>query len=78
MDEAQEYRTPNTRVSHAMKALKADFEIASTGTPVENRLLDLWNLFDAIQPGLLLSARSSGGNSKIQSPAALTTLHWAT
>jgi superfamily II DNA or RNA helicase len=56
-DEAQEYKTPNTRVSHAMKALKADFEIASTGTPVENRLLDLWNLFDSIQPGLLLSAQ---------------------
>ena len=57
IDEAQEFKTPNTRISHAFKALKADFEIASTGTPVENRLLDLWNLFDAIQPGLLESAQ---------------------
>jgi SNF2 family DNA or RNA helicase len=56
-DEAQEYKTPNTKISHAIKALKADFGIASTGTPVENRLLDLWNLFDALQPGLLRSAQ---------------------
>jgi hypothetical protein len=55
-DEAQGYETPNTRISHAIKALKADFHIASTGTPVENRLLDLWNLFDALQQGLLGSA----------------------
>jgi SNF2 family DNA or RNA helicase len=56
-DEAQGYKTPNTRISHAIKALEADFHIASTGTPVENRLLDLWNLFDALQQGLLGSAR---------------------
>lgn len=56
-DEAQEYKTPNSKISHAMKALKPDFRIACTGTPVENRLLDMWNLFDTIQPGLLGSAR---------------------
>jgi hypothetical protein len=56
-DEAHEYKTPNSKISHAMKALKPDFRIACTGTPVENRLLDMWNLFDAIQPGLLGSAR---------------------
>jgi hypothetical protein len=56
-DEAQEYKIPNTKISHAIKALKADLHIASTGTPVENRLLDLWNICDALQPGLLGSAR---------------------
>ncbi len=56
-DEAQEYKMPNTKLSHAMKALKADLQIACTGTPVENRLLDLWNLCDVLQPGLLASAR---------------------
>src|SRR5260370_1363116 len=40
-----------------MKALNADFQIACTGTPVENRLLDLWNLYDVVQPGLLASAK---------------------
>jgi hypothetical protein len=57
-DEAQEYKNPQARISHAVKALHPDFHIASTGTPVENRLLDIWNLFDALQPSLLGSARS--------------------
>ena len=56
-DEAQEFKVPNTKISHAMKALKAGMHIACTGTPVENRLLDLWNICDALQPGLLSSAR---------------------
>jgi SNF2 family DNA or RNA helicase len=56
-DEAQEFKIPNTKLSHAVKALKADLHIASTGTPVENRLLDLWNLCDVLQPGLLASAK---------------------
>ncbi len=56
-DEAQEYKIPSTKISHAMKALKTDFQIACTGTPVENRLLDLWNLYDVLQPGLLASAK---------------------
>ena len=56
-DEAQEYKVPSTKISHAMKALKAQMHIACTGTPVENRLLDLWNICDALQPGLLSSAR---------------------
>ncbi|SEG46670.1 Helicase conserved C-terminal domain-containing protein [Bryocella elongata] len=56
-DEAQEYKTPNSRISHAMKKLDPPFRVACTGTPVETRLLDLWNIFDAAQPGLLGSAR---------------------
>ena len=70
-DEAQEFKVPSTRISHAMKALKAHMHIACTGTPVENRMLDLWNICDAVQPGLLSTAKefvkkfetsSSGGN----------------
>ena len=56
-DEAQEFKVPNTKISHAMKALKADLHIACTGTPVENRLLDLWNICDTLQQGLLSSSR---------------------
>lgn len=56
-DEAQEFKIPSSKISHAMKALKADFQVACTGTPVENRLLDLWNIGDTIQPGLLSSAK---------------------
>jgi len=52
-DEAQEYKTPNTKVSHALKSLSPRFRIACTGTPVETRLLDVWNIFDFLQPGKL-------------------------
>ncbi|WP_332747669.1 SNF2-related protein [Hydrogenophaga sp.] len=52
-DEAQRIKTPGTHVTLAAKALKADFRIACTGTPVENTLADLWCLFDFVQPGLL-------------------------
>ena len=52
-DEAQRIKTPGTQVSLSVRALKADFRIACTGTPVENTLADLWCLFDFIQPGLL-------------------------
>jgi SNF2 family DNA or RNA helicase len=55
-DEAHGYRTPNTKVSHAIKAIPSQFHIACTGTPVENRLLDVWNIFDAVQPALLGTA----------------------
>ncbi len=56
-DEAQEFKVPSTKLSHAMKAIEADLHIACTGTPVENRLLDLWNLCDVLQRGLLGSAK---------------------
>ena len=56
-DEAQEFKIPSTKLSHAMKAIEADLHIACTGTPVENRLLDLWNICDVLQRGLLGSAK---------------------
>lgn len=55
-DEAQEYKTPSTKVSHALKSLSPRFRVACTGTPVETRLLDVWNIFDFLQPGQLLGS----------------------
>jgi SNF2 family DNA or RNA helicase len=52
-DEAQKIKNPTTITTLAIKKQKARFKIACTGTPVENHLVDLWNLFDWIQPGLL-------------------------
>jgi len=52
-DEAQRIKTPGTQAATAVRALKADFRIVCTGTPVENSLADLWCLFDFVQPGLL-------------------------
>lgn len=50
LDEAQHIKNPETFRSRAARALKRDFGICSTGTPVENRLLDLWTLFDFLSP----------------------------
>jgi len=56
LDEAQAIKNPSARQTRAVKRLKADARIALTGTPVENRLSDLWSLFDFLCPGLLGSA----------------------
>ncbi len=53
LDEAQTIRNPGTRQSRAVRKLSAHARIALTGTPVENRLGDLWALFDFLNPGLL-------------------------
>ena len=53
LDEAQAIKNPGARQTQAVKRLKADARIALTGTPVENRLSDLWSLFDFLCPGLL-------------------------
>lgn len=52
-DEAQNIKNPNTLQTRAAKALKADFKLLATGTPVENSLADFWCLIDTAQPGLL-------------------------
>jgi hypothetical protein len=56
LDEAQAIKNPSARQTRAVKQLKAQARIALTGTPVENRLSDLWSLFDFLCPGLLGSA----------------------
>lgn len=57
-DEAQRIKTPAARVTDAAKAMKADFVIALTGTPIENRLADLWCIVDTAQPGKLGELKS--------------------
>ena len=53
LDEAQAIKNPNTHQTRAVKSLKSQSRIALTGTPIENRLSDLWSLFDFTNPGLL-------------------------
>ncbi len=60
LDEAQAIKNPGARQTKAVKQLKADARIVLTGTPVENRLADLWSLFDFINPGLLGSGKAFG------------------
>jgi len=57
LDEAQKIKTPGTLVTNVSKALKADFKIAMTGTPVENTFVDLWCIMDFSVPGLLGNAK---------------------
>lgn len=53
LDEAQAIKNPGTKQTRAIKGLRAQNRIVMTGTPVENRLADLWSLFDFVNPGLL-------------------------
>lgn len=53
LDEAQAIKNAVTERAKTVKKLAAKFRIAATGTPVENRLTDLWSVFDFLNPGLL-------------------------
>ena len=53
LDEAQFIKNPSAQVTQSVKQLRADQRLALTGTPLENRLLDLWSIVDFIQPGYL-------------------------
>ena len=57
IDEAQAIKNPSALQTKAVKTLKAGARIALTGTPVENRLGDLWSIFDFVNPGLLGTAK---------------------
>ncbi|SFU56804.1 non-specific serine/threonine protein kinase [Nitrosomonas eutropha] len=64
IDEAQAIKNPAAKQTREVKKLKADARIALTGTPVENRLSDLWSIFDFTHPGLLGSERVFSGFTK--------------
>lgn len=52
-DEAQKLKNPAAGLTEAAKAMKQDFTVTMTGTPVENRVEDLWSIVDAARPGEL-------------------------
>lgn len=53
LDEAQNIKNPDAKQSQAVRQLEAQFRIALTGTPVENRLSELWSILDFLNPGYL-------------------------
>lgn len=65
LDEAQKIKSPKARMTHAVKALNAEFMLAMTGTPVENRLADLWCIADAVQPGALADLKEFSGRFEV-------------
>ncbi len=57
LDEAQAIKNPDAKQTRVAKRLKAKTRFALTGTPIENRLGDLWSIFDFLNPGLLGSSK---------------------
>lgn len=53
LDEVQKAKNPASRLTAALKSLRADFTLSMTGTPVENSLADLWTVADIVAPGML-------------------------
>lgn len=60
LDEAQTIKNPAAAQTQAVKKIQAQGRIALTGTPVENKLGDLWSIFDFINPGLLGTGSAFG------------------
>ncbi|KUK69267.1 MAG: SNF2 family helicase [Methanocalculus sp. 52_23] len=58
IDEAQNIKNPQTKQARAVRSLAADHKIALTGTPVENRLIELWSIMEFLNPGYLGSMRA--------------------
>ncbi len=53
LDEAQTIKNPDSQIARAIHRLQGDFKIALSGTPIENRIDDLWSQFEFLNPGLL-------------------------
>ena len=80
LDEAQAIKTPGAKQTRAVKQIDARARIALSGTPVENRLGDLWSIFDFLNPGLLGSGKAFSAVAKrlsSQSPSTGATSPYA-
>ena len=65
LDEAQNIKNPNTKQARVIRSLPAGFRLALTGTPVENRLSELWSIIHFLNPGFL------GGQKKFRQDFAI-------
>jgi len=73
-DEAQRIKNPRTKAARASKRLAAEFKLALTGTPLENRLLELWSVVDLLLPGYLGSESEFRTTYRAPTQAELTVL----
>lgn len=74
-DEAQKLKNPASQMTRAAKTLNARFQLAMTGTPVENRLQDLWSIYDVVHPGLLGASKAFESDYPASDIARLRELH---
>ena len=75
LDEGQFIKNPNSQVAHAARSLRTPHRFVLTGTPIENRLTDLWSLFAFAQPGLLGTLASFRRHYDQANTPALARLH---
>lgn len=75
LDEAQYIKNPQTKLAQLIFSLQGQHRIAMTGTPLENKLSDLWSLFAFINPGYLGSERQFRRAFEQGGTAALQRLH---
>ena len=61
LDEAQHIKNPASATAQVAKTIKASRRLALTGTPVENRLSEIWSIFDFVSPGLAGPTRQVRG-----------------
>ncbi|MFC1714380.1 DEAD/DEAH box helicase [Candidatus Poribacteria bacterium] len=57
LDEAQNIKNPSSKIAQAARNLRAEYRFALTGTPVENRLMELWSIMEFLNPGYLWSQK---------------------
>lgn len=67
IDEAQYIKNHNTQATRAVKQIQSAFRMALTGTPIENRLSELWSIFDYLMPGFLYTYQRF--REEIEAPA---------
>ena len=65
IDEAQFIKNPGTLIAKAVKSINAAFKVALTGTPIENRLSELWSIFDFCMPGYLFGYKQFRDNIEV-------------
>src|SRR5207302_9132295 len=65
LDEAQAIKNPNTASAKAARLLKAHHRLALSGTPIENRLQELWSLFEFLNPGMLGASSTFGAIARL-------------
>ncbi len=73
-DEMQKVKSPDSINSHTAKTMNIDFVVGMTGTPIENRLEDLWCIMDRVAPGYLGDLKSFSSTYGDEDPQALAEL----
>ena len=73
LDEAQQIKNSAARTTQSVRSIPAEQRIAMTGTPVENRLSELWSIMEFLNPGSSAPRGASGSASPIRSSARRTT-----